>query len=72
MWTVYRLDGGRMIIVGTPEEYRFLAGKCDGRCAVGEWCIFADGDNADLCPVDGEKNFIIAVKNKYDGLEVEE
>lgn len=60
-----------MIIVGTPNDYKFLAGKCDGRCADGEWCIFADGTNSSNCPVDNEDNFIVVVKNrKHDGLEV--
>ena len=60
-----------MIIVGTQNDYKFLAGKCDGRCANGLWCIFADGEDSILCPIDNEDKFIVVKKNKYNLLEVE-
>lgn len=60
-----------MIIVGTPEDYRFLAGKCDGRCTAGEWCIFADENDHTECPIDNDENFIVVKKSKNSLLEVE-
>ena len=39
-----------MTIIGTDEEIKQIKSKCDGRCADGEWCVFADKSNT--CPVD--------------------
>ena len=39
-----------MTIIGTEEEIKEIKSKCDGRCADGEWCVFADKSNT--CPVD--------------------
>lgn len=41
-----------MTIIGTEEEIKEIKMKCDGRCADGEWCVFADKSNT--CPVDTE------------------
>lgn len=60
-----------MIIIGTKEDYRFLAGKCDGRCASGEWCVFADGRDYSECPLNNDENFIITRNTKHRFLEVE-
>ena len=60
-----------MIIVGTPEDYKFLAGKCDGRCTADEWCIFAGGNDRTECPIDNDENFIVVNKSKNSLLGVE-
>ena len=61
-----------MIIIGSQTDLNWLQSKCDGRCAEGQWCIFADGKNADGCPVDNSGDFIVVKKNRFDMLEVVE
>lgn len=59
-----------MLIVCNNEEYDYLMSNCDGRCAYGEWCIFADGANADLCPLDVNNNMVIVEDKAHKGLKV--
>lgn len=59
-----------MVILGTRADIAWIRNRCDGRCADGQWCIFADGPNADACPVDNDTGCIEVKKNKFDMLEV--
>ena len=61
-----------MIIVCNQHEYKYLAHNCDGRCGAGEWCIFADGRDNRLCPVENEDNIIIVKGRDEAGLNVEQ
>lgn len=57
-----------MIIVCNNKEYAYLTHNCDGRCAEGDWCIFADGTDNGLCPLE-MNDITIVEENKRGFLE---
>lgn len=57
-----------MVLMVSGEERKFLESKCDGRCNSGHWCIFADLDYNDLCPI--LKDNVVVVEETYKGLKM--
>lgn len=58
-----------MIVISNEYEFSYLFNRCDGRCSEGDWCIFSDGTDNNLCPI-AMDNIVISKENYKGFLEV--